>query len=667
MRIDLVGWESRGFRCPDVSIDLRRDGKIPQVALIQMPNGTGKTTTLQLLNAALSGTATQWDAAKVRRYRRKHDTRAEGSFTASLLVNDRLLSIELILDFEAGVARYKTTNPGSGGVVPRWHVPPAVHRFLAQQFLSLFIFDGEFANDLLDGDKAEADRAVDALCQLYLLEDVASFTRDHWAREAKAQTTKTEAGLGRLGEARDYLANRERQMRSALAEAKASVGGLKSEIESLQSRIDDKLNSVVAVRERYEQGQRDLIEAQGEVHAKSAELMVSMRMPHALHPNLAAQLVSLRDNLDRLRLPENTSAQFFEELVREVECICGRPMDEHFAGKIRERAKQYLDADDAGVINALKSDIEKLVEDKPVEEDAGFDRVTRLAKALKDAARREQDAEQQVRALKQQQIENGDEQLADWQKRLDALQEKQRIVEDLISAIEGPGEASEADEKVRSLSLLGKRLAEANARIAEITETVKLRQHSELIQKILEKTADRARDRIKAELVDVCNDRLGKILANDPLVIEQIDRSIRLRDQDGASVGQTLSVGYTFLMSVLNRGNNDFPLVVDSPANPIDIGVRRRVAGIIPELCSQFVGLTINTERVGFVDTLKEQVPDAVFLTLFRRTPGTERMMKNLPEGRYTMTDTAVLVDDCDYFYRFDVKDEEDEDGLQTA
>lgn len=118
---------------------------------------------------------------------------------------------------------------------------------------------------------------------------------------------------------------------------------------------------------------------------------------------------------------------------------------------------------------------------------------------------------------------------------------------------------------MRSLSLLGKRLEEAEARIAEITETVRLRQQSELIQAILTKTSERARAKIKAELVEDCNSRLQTVLANDPLVIEGIDRSIRLRGQDGASVGQTLSVGYTFLMSVLSRGNNDFPLVVDSP------------------------------------------------------------------------------------------------------
>src|SRR5687768_3023716 len=99
MRIDLAGWASSGLRCPDVTIDLRRhDGGVPQVALLQMPNGTGKTTTLQLLNATLSGAAAGWAPEKVRSYRRKGDSASKGSFKATLLLDGRPLSIELVLD-----------------------------------------------------------------------------------------------------------------------------------------------------------------------------------------------------------------------------------------------------------------------------------------------------------------------------------------------------------------------------------------------------------------------------------------------------------------------------------------------------------------------------------------------------------------------------------------
>src|SRR5262245_25546067 len=148
MRIDLAGWESSGLRCPDAKVELRRGAKVPKVALIQMPNGTGKTTTLELLQATLSGSAQNWTEEKIRGLRRVDDPTAIGMFKVTLLVDGKQLSIELTLDYDKGEASYRTTSPGSGGVVPKWHVPPQVNRFLAPEFLKLFIFDGEFADRL---------------------------------------------------------------------------------------------------------------------------------------------------------------------------------------------------------------------------------------------------------------------------------------------------------------------------------------------------------------------------------------------------------------------------------------------------------------------------------------------------------------------------------------
>ena len=119
-------------------------------------------------------------------------------------------------------------------------------------------------------------------------------------------------------------------------------------------------------------------------------------------------------------------------------------------------------------------------------------------------------------------------------------------------------------------------------------------------------------------------------------------------------------------MSVLSRGQNDFPFVVDSHAGPIDKGVRRRIGRLLPTLCKQFVGFTINTEREAFVDALEARVEDVGFLTLFRKTPGTRRMMDGLPEGRYKETENAVLVDDRGYFFDFDIEEEED-DAIQAS
>ena len=51
------------------------------------------------------------------------------------------------------------------------------------------------------------------------------------------------------------------------------------------------------------------------------------------------------------------------------------------------------------------------------------------------------------------------------------------------------------------------------------------------------RTKELARSKIKAELIALCNRRLEKVLANDPLTIARIDRSIRLEGQGTGSYG----------------------------------------------------------------------------------------------------------------------------------
>ena len=658
MRIELAGWESEGLRCPDISVDLRREGQVPPVTLIQMPNGTGKTTTLELLKATLSGSAQGWRPERVREFRRGHD-KARGSFKATLLVDGKPLSIELLLDYGTGRASYRSTNPGSGGVEALWRVPPSMNRFLRQEFLSLFVFDGEFAGRLLDGGKAEADRVVDALCQIYLLRDASTFARDYWEKVSRADTTRTRAGLDRILDRRNMLAVREAKVLGELERAKGEMGALAEAVGELREKIRERINSVAETRQQRDAAEADRATAQSDVAERRAALMTALRLPHAIHPDLGERLKELRDNLDRVRLPENTSAQFFEELVDEEECICGRPMDEAARDEIRARATGYLDADDSGVINALKQDIARYAEQSgDGDADTGYERVVRLRGELTEAVGRERLAGQRVRVLMEHLIEAGDKELEAWQGELDHKEVRRNECQKLVDEIEGLGVGDSDPETTKSLRVIHRGMEALNDRIAQIEGTVRLRNQTEFVAGLLDAAGQRARDRIKAELLEECNRRLSVILENDPLVIDRIERSIHLRGQRGASAGQTLAIGYTFLMSVLNRGQNDFPLVVDSPAGPIDKGVRRRIGGLLPSLCSQFVGFTINTEREGFVDALESEVDDIGYLTLFRKTPGTRRMMRALPEGRFEETDNAILVNDRDYFFDFDIEEE---------
>ncbi|MEJ0076823.1 MAG: hypothetical protein WDO17_15505 [Alphaproteobacteria bacterium] len=656
MKIELLGWTSEGLRCPDVAIDLTLHGKVAPVSLVQMPNGTGKTTTLAMLMAALDGRAEEWSPEQVRSYRRPGDENLIGQFIVRLLHDGRPLTFELTLNYDEGTARYRTTIPGSGGMTTGHHPPTALHRFLTPQFTNLFVFDGEFADRLLDPDYAEAERAIDALCQLYLLQDIAEFADQEWERATKKRTATTATGLASYQKSRALIAKRLLELTDAQAKAKRQESELNDRVSKLKEFIGTHMSRVKGVNERYEKAKSELAGAENRVTAESGSLMQSIRLPHLLHPQIPHALTYLKENLDRLQLPENTSAQFFEELMEEDHCICGREMTEEARGAIQSHARRYLGSDEAGVINALKKDIDQFM--AASEGESGQERLTHSMQALSAAVRERQEAEGTVRALKQQLIEQGDQQLQQWQEELEEKERTLAGVAALLRGLSGAGDESEPIEKALSLSLLNRKLAEADNKISEITKTVELHDQTKLIKKIAEGARQVARERIRGQVLADCNQALRKVLSQDPIQLERIDSSLHISRQAGASVGQTLAVGYTFLMTVLNRGQNDFPLIVDSPANPLDAGRRRQIGQLIPGLCSQFVGFTISTERLGFVSALEATRAQIKYMTLFRKTGGTAELMAKLPKKGVQQTANGVVVEDRDYFLAFDVEKE---------
>ena len=129
MDIKIRGWSSKGFRCPDVSDLLSDSGDIADVSFIQMPNGTGKTTTLTLLRAALSGEAENWKNEEIKQLRKKEGIVRLGEFTLHLDLNGELLSFQLVVDFENCEVTYNTSSPLIGGSLKGWSPPNSLKPF----------------------------------------------------------------------------------------------------------------------------------------------------------------------------------------------------------------------------------------------------------------------------------------------------------------------------------------------------------------------------------------------------------------------------------------------------------------------------------------------------------------------------------------------------------
>ena len=657
MRINISGWTSRGLRCPDVDIDLRKDGDAPYHAVfLQMPNGTGKTTTLELLKSTLSGEAVDWDDTRVRSFRRRGATNASGQFKVKLLVDGKPLTFELDLDFEYGRATCSTTRPGSGGLGKGWSPPAEMRRFLARSFLDLFIFNGELANALFE-DRSSAENAIDALCQLYLLNEVADEADERWQKHAASVVgPKTSAQLATLQAKRVELATRKISLQRSRKKAADDMADAKAASDALEEKINAKAVGMDRDNKDLADARTAEATANGVVKEAVTALHKIMRLPLALSPAVGRSLTTWKNSLEELKLPEATSAQFFTDLLRQSDCICGTPMTDVMREQIEAQSLLVLSTKENGQLNIIKKDVEKY--EKKEGEPSQHELMQEALVTLGEARREQLEQQQTVRTLRRKILDEGGDEVKEWEKQQTAFDAKFAECGALVASIDGPGLNPRPGEPVLALSRIERELGEIDAKITEATDTVELRAKTAVIQSIVKRAEELARRSIKEELLEACNARLREILSDDPIELEAIDGHLRLVGQERGSEAQTLSVGYTFLMTLLERGDNRFPLLVDSPVGKMDGSVRRRVGRLIPGLCSQFVTFVINTERADFVPAVEKSATTVSHMTFFRKTPGNQRLLADLPVGKFVETDTGVLVDDERYFDTFDMEEE---------
>ena len=110
--------------------------------------------------------------------------------------------------------------------------------------------------------------------------------------------------------------------------------------------------------------------------------------------------------------------------------------------------------------------------------------------------------------------------------------------------------------------------------------------------------------KIKKRLVKETNNKIGRILIGDKVAIEGIHHSLMIEGKSGVSAGQSVAVGYSFISTLFENKTLELPFIIDSPAGPLDYGVRREIAKILPNLFHQLILFVIPSEKPAFVSHL---------------------------------------------------------------
>lgn len=613
----ILGWKAEGLRCPDheLSFELDKQGSVHPITLIQMPNGTGKTTTLQLLRAALSGEAAagQWPPSKVRSFR-KATSPARGLFRLVLhSAAAGRVTISLEFDFAQGVMKYKTTY-GSG--LREGHKPPPdLTKFLQPDFVSCFVFDGELAERLLSHDHTNAEAVMEQLFQLSVFTQAADAVQEHWERATARNGAKEEKGYTRRKNRVDSLKARIRRLRSEQTSKRQALAGIEQELREMRTKFDERLLKQRQVAEQLMEAEVALTTANGRVTESVQLVFATMHAPHTLSESFGGEMIALKRNLDRVKLPEHSAREFFIELADEDVCVCGRPHTEETRHAVRTESAKYLGSDAVALLNAMKKDIADQIGDDPrvhAQELQG-----RLAE-LKERVRLSMECKTLCDEIRAQGVSN-DPVLHDADAKIQQKESRRDQLKAELARYDDPTDSANDDETY-GLKVLERRFKDADTKLAEITNTITMKAKRDVLVALLREAHRTARTGIGQEITAQTNDRIKEIMPHNAIRVQEVRKCLVLEGQEGGSVGETLSVAYAFLATLFNRSEHVLPFVVDSPANPIDLAVRERVAELIPNLTKQFIAFTISSERQCFLTPLERKAHAEVqYLTLFRR------------------------------------------------
>ncbi|TXC71318.1 AAA family ATPase [Sphingomonas ginsenosidivorax] len=633
MELRVVGWRYENVRggIRDVTVSL--DGE-PRWTLVQMPNGTGKTTTMTLLRAVLTGADLTPD--EVVGLRADDDTE-HGLFELRLSIDDKPYRVELELDFVARRATYWTTRAAllAGGREEGWNLPPLLRKLLTPEFTRLFVFDGEFAKEIRAEGRDRTTRAIRTLYRLDQLDqlksDISKLVALEQAKAASITTAREQKGVTRL--------------QNALSEAERTLSTLRSRLKTLQSEkktrdarqaeIKGRISERTAQDEKFAARRAKLDAELSSVSSRIAELsatsLAAMRSPTKISPDLLVSLRGLGTRLTTLQLPKTISQEFFHELAHAEFCVCETKIGPKEHDAILAGADKYLAEDQITIINRMKRSVRESV--------ATGDEFAEASKELQTKLRERRSLDQQLEQLQREQVEAGDEELKSL------LIEQKQIEVDLERISREAGHLSTTDRQTQLLSRLDWKTNVALCRAevescqrkyAAATKTVEFTRSADKITALVDLVAESALDKLRESVRLATNEKLARLVKGEPLRVARIGSALELESsgvsaKGGVSEGQSLSVAYAFITSLLSAAPHKLPFIVDSPAVSLDTRVRREVGEVIPELFDQMIMFVISSEKDGFADAFYPR-QDVRYVTIWKDDGDVSQMREGLDE-----------------------------------
>lgn len=575
---------------------------------IMMANGTGKTTTMSLIKGVFDGSANGWSSSIVKTYAPTTVTSNNGEFSIKVKFDEKIYHYFFVFDYITGTARIETSAMPKGRENGRI-LPESIKTIFTEEFVKRFVFDGEQAEKSMDSKFDEAEQTIKYLYRLDKLDDILS------ANQKILSEIQNTEGEGRNG-SDSALSN----LRTRRDEVEHTIKTLKFKADHYKKRIEEyeaEKAAKIAQRNEIDKKYRDLNQEKNniikeieknkkDISAKIAEIIRLTKSPYLISQSLCDRMRELGTSMTKLKLPKNTSKDFFTELAHSEKCVCDRCIGETEREAILRNAERYLGSNQQSVLNTIKSSISGCEYDSSLND--AFEQLSELQERATILNNRFNDNEEKL-------IKAGGDKAAELQSRIEELTENIGACKKSLNVIEAKSDPYETLTKDNNLCLANEALDELEKKIAAATNTNRALRRKEIVEELLNRIKQETTKSLKAEIVRKTNEKLKSVITDDKIEIESIDKYIKLKDRAGASEGQTLGIAYCFLGTLFEDAELQFPFIIDSPTGKMDFAKRQAVADIIPNVFNQMIAFVQSAEVERFADRFYSN-PDSQYITI---------------------------------------------------
>ena len=652
MKIEILGWQCMGLRSADMKIDLFPNKSISRISLILLDSGGGKTTVCELIRHTLTGSIERLSPKEVLSYARPENNTFktdEGYFELTVRFDEERYTFEVKFDFIHNTVKIATSSPDTRGHRDGYKPPTAAMEFLKRNFVDLYIYDGHQAGSILDGKSNVADLTIERINQLGYFDEIRVSLSDYFkkTKEESAVNTAARSQVKRLQNKIEAFQTRKKELKTLVQEKQrglVNLGKAHKELTKEKQNIGEESRQA---QERLKTFELAIKSDEAAINDCLKDILNSLKQPHHISKNIEKSYINFRNNLEKQKIPEQSSSAFFEEVAQGTTCICDQPITPTMKAAILKNSKKYMGSSFTSFFDHMKSDVKNfiLIPNENNNQQALSDLEIKLKACKEGFLRNKQDAANISRTIQTSTGRN----VADIDADIEKILEEQANIKILIDNFSKPDDtATEAtnpnkiysevalDALIKSLKnqeVLSKRLLDINNKIDDINQ-------------LIDNCKARAKINIKEKLKIDMNKKLAQVITQDTIEIDEMGDSIKLKYIDRGSGGQNLALAYIFLTVALNqaRESNQLPLLVDSPAGSIGQTIRENLVDMVTKNTSQFICLIQLGERQWFAEELfKNAEQDSSFYTVFLKNPTTQHYLTENVKGLTEYGNSAVV------------------------